>query len=52
MKKNKNEFDNYTIDALKFEYVKLCFGAMIYDAKTEYKRNKISEEIERRENNK
>lgn len=46
----KNEFENQTTDQLKAEYITLCFGAMIYNAKTENRRHKIANEIERREN--
>ncbi|MBC5688165.1 hypothetical protein H8S37_04355 [Mediterraneibacter sp. NSJ-55] len=49
MKNKKSEFDNTATNELKKQYISLCFGKMIYGINTDIKRNKIAEEIDKRE---
>lgn len=46
------ELKNMSTNELKKEYVTLALGNMIYDVDTKIKREMLSAEIERRENNK
>lgn len=48
MENKKSKFDNVSTNELKKQYIKMCFGAMIYGAKTEKQRKEISDEINKR----